>query len=425
MRRAFAYDESVTVARFVHSGAPWRALGEQVVWNNHPMLSVVDSIVASGFGTGEVAMRVAPITAAFLAAVLLFDAVARRWGARAASVAMLVYATSPLTLVGSREARGYAFLTLGIVVAMRAAPALGRSRRATAVYIAAVAFATASQLLMIPIVWVISQAGRDRDDRHRRLVAGAIGALVGACAYAFIAVAMLKNRPPGGYDVHFFGQLASKSTGGTLLASVLFVAGCVVGLRRASIDWSRVWRPVTWTLALVAVMWISGSNPQLRFFGWVVPGIALVAAVAVARSKVATVLIGAALVISVVHQWPDLDRDAFANREIAAQFQQVQREHGRPCLFGAVEIMPVYFERFTTVEHASQLAQCSVAATLIPGQRSDLLRAATRHWELEVPFSTPLQQGILLCTRRDDLAPCRHQAQVIDALRFLGRKHPH
>ncbi len=421
--RAFAFDESVTVDRFVHPGAPWRALTEQTLWNNHPLLSVIDSILAGPFGMGEPAMRAAPIAAAFLAAVLLFDGVARRWGAIAGGIAMLVYVTSPLTLVGSREARGYAFLTLAVVVAVRTAPAIDRSHAALACYVAAVALGTAAQLLMIPIVWIVVQAGSDRADRRRRLIAGAIGAAIGACAYAAIAVTMLRNRPPGGYDVHFFAQLASQSSGGTIVASVLLVAGCVVGLRGAAIDWARIARPAVWIAAFIALQWITGSNPQLRFFGWIVPGIALVAALASSRSIIATLLIGAALVVSVVHQWPNLDRDAFANREIAAQFREVAKEHGRPCLFGAVDIMPVYFRGFTTVEHRSQLAHCSVAATLVPGQRFDLLRAATQHWELEVPFDDPQQEGILLCSRKDDLAPCVHQAQVIDALRLLGRQH--
>jgi hypothetical protein len=124
--RPYGFDAAVTMDRFVRH-SPWTAFDRQLVYNNHPLFSFVESLVYD-VNSGEVAMRVLPCLFAAIAAGLMAWR-ASRWGIAAAVVAAAVYAFNPVTEPLFRDVRGYSLASLAVVVMMESRRTFGPGRQ--------------------------------------------------------------------------------------------------------------------------------------------------------------------------------------------------------------------------------------------------------------------------------------------------------
>ena len=111
--RAFDYDGSVTVAKFVRTESLLDPFRRQVVFNNHPAFSFLEHLVYSVTGSASSwVMRLLPIAAAAACVGLLVGAAGRRWGPRIGLTAGALLATNPVFIGTGREVRGYSLVCL-------------------------------------------------------------------------------------------------------------------------------------------------------------------------------------------------------------------------------------------------------------------------------------------------------------------------
>lgn len=161
--RAFGFDAAVTMDRFVRH-EPWVAFDRQVVANNHPLFSFVESLTFDVFGGGEVAMRVLPCLFAAVAVGVLVWQLAMRLGMWPAVVGGLVVAANPVMVPFFRDVRGYSLATLAVVM-MGVAVAENRpSMFAAAVFVGVGTHAVtvAPALLFVAWLWRSGRMGREQ-----------------------------------------------------------------------------------------------------------------------------------------------------------------------------------------------------------------------------------------------------------------------
>lgn len=147
--RSFNYDEGVTYASFVNGGSPVRALTNQVVFNNHQMFSLIQSIVWRIGLRGETPQRMLPVLCGVATVGLLTWWMSRHVSTLAGVAAGVTLLLNPVYLPEFRSLRGYALSTLAVLVA---AVATHRS-------------------------W--------RDDRHRWLVISGVAMTVAVTTHAY------------------------------------------------------------------------------------------------------------------------------------------------------------------------------------------------------------------------------------------------
>jgi hypothetical protein len=304
--RSLDFDSAQTVGMFVKTGPPWSAFRSQAAFNNHPLFSFLEQLVRVVTGRTDAAtMRVLPILFGALAVGVLTWFAARRHGLLAGVVAGTLLAANP-TFVGlSRAARGYSLLVLCAIVAtiLVAEDRPGRSRWSDVAYVAVAGMGLATHLYMFPVVAAHLGAvvARRRLDARWRLRFGGT-ALVAILAYVGMAASMLDTM--GAYSrvlkTGLPWDVAVLATGGgwaALAVAPLVVAGAVLLLRR-----SRAARGAALALAgVLLVQWavLQSSALTARFFVWLVPGAAYLAAVAVGRFRPAAVLAAGSTALAV------------------------------------------------------------------------------------------------------------------------------
>ncbi|HEX2192577.1 MAG TPA: glycosyltransferase family 39 protein [Acidimicrobiales bacterium] len=369
--RSLDFDSAQTVGMFVEPGPPWAAFTRQAVFNNHPMFSFFEQLVRVVTGsTAAATMRLLPILCGAVAVGVLTWFAARRHGLLAGLVAGTLVAANPTFATLSRSVRGYSLLTLCAVVStVLVVRDDGRpSRRRDVAYIAVAGAGLATHLYMAPVLAAHAGfvlAGRGLDRRWRLRFLGTL--TVAALAYVGMAGPMVDGMRSHGtvFQPRLPLQFTEMVTGGrwgTVVVLPLVVAGAVLMLRR---------RPARGAaLALVAVLgvlWavLQSSALTERFFVWLVPGAAYLAAVAVARIPVTALAVAPwTAVVVVTSLLPRYTDDPTAYRVAARVIRVANAEGARSCVV-AVGVPPMlaYLDPpgdFARVDEPSQLDRCDV-----------------------------------------------------------------
>src|SRR5437763_162828 len=106
-RRAYGFDASVSVHRFIATSSLLDPFRRQAVYNNHPLFSFLDHVVYSVVhSSDERILRIVPIVASALSAGLLAAALVRRVGLVAALAAAAVLPCSPVRISTRRDVTG-------------------------------------------------------------------------------------------------------------------------------------------------------------------------------------------------------------------------------------------------------------------------------------------------------------------------------
>jgi hypothetical protein len=351
--RRFGYDSAVTVHRFVDGDAPLLPLVEQHVYNNHPLFSVLESLVAALTGsTGEVVMRVLP--AAFLgaAAGLLVWRLGRRFGLLPGLAGGLVLVTSPLLLEVSREVRGYSLAVLAVVV-MGIAVLEPGPRRPTLFGLAlAVGVATHLYVVMPAVLagYVLIREGRLTAPWRRWFLVGALIAVLTAWP--------MLGQPSRGRTFHPSWPLdgAWELAGATALSAISL--GVIIGVAL----WRR-WIPrlavevSVIACGLMAIVWlVAPRDLYTRFLYWAVPPLALLVGYLAGRRWILVLSLVASFASlgAQVDTWGDAELDT---GEVARTLEGVEVCGGND----AVEAIQVYAPQITRTEG------CDVVVYLVLG----------------------------------------------------------
>jgi hypothetical protein len=115
--RSFGYDEGITYAYFINGGSVRRALTTQVVFNNHPMFSAIQSVAWRLGLTGETAQRLGPLLCGAVTVGVIIWYTSRRVGVIGGAAAGVVLALNPFFFDNARQLRGYALATMCVVLA--------------------------------------------------------------------------------------------------------------------------------------------------------------------------------------------------------------------------------------------------------------------------------------------------------------------
>ncbi|HEV2759972.1 MAG TPA: glycosyltransferase family 39 protein [Acidimicrobiales bacterium] len=369
--RSLDFDSAQTVGMFVKTGPPWNAFRLQAAFNNHPLFSFLEQLVRVVTGRTDAAtMRLLPILFGALAVGALTWFTARRHGLAAGMVAGGLLACNPTFAGLSRSTRGYSLLVLCAIVAtiLVAEDRPGRSRGADLAYVAFAGMGLATHLYMFPVVvaHLGAVAGRGQLNARWRLRFGGAVA-VAALAYAGLAASMIHTM--GSYSrvlkTDLPWSVAVMATGGGL-ASVavapLVVAGAVLVLRR-----SRATRVAAIALAgVLLVQWagLQSSALTARFFVWLVPGAAYLAAVAVGRTRVGALLAAASAAFAGLTMLPTFTDDPTAYRHAAALIRQAGAMGERSCVANiGVPPMLAYLDSpadFVAVTDPDHLDRCDL-----------------------------------------------------------------
>ncbi|HYX44019.1 MAG TPA: glycosyltransferase family 39 protein [Acidimicrobiales bacterium] len=368
--RSLDFDSAQTVGMFVRPGPPWAAFARQAVFNNHPFFSFLEQLVRVATGSaGAATMRVLPILCGALTVATLTWLAARGHGLPAGVVAGTLVACNPTFSALSRSVRGYSLLTLCAVAAtaLVASDDGHESRRRDLAYVLVAGAGLATHLYMLPVLAahagaVVAQRRLDRRWRLRFLGALAVAAL----AYVAMAGPMVDGMRSHTrvFQPRLPWRVTDMVTGGgwaTVVVLPLVAAGAMAVLRR---------RPARGAaaalLAVLVTLWavLQSSALTERFFVWLVPGAAYLAAVGIARIPVAALGVAPWVAMVAVPIFPRYTDDPTAYRVAARVIRAANASGARSCVVNVgVSPMLAYLsspEDFTAVDDPSQLGRCDV-----------------------------------------------------------------
>jgi hypothetical protein len=365
--RSLDFDSAQTVGMFVKDGPPWSAFRLQAVLNNHPFFSFLEQLVRLVTGRTDAAtMRVLPILLGAAAVGVLAWFAARRHGVVAGLVAAALLAANPTFAMLSRAVRGYSLLVLCAVVAT--VLVVEDRRGAGRAYPVVAGIGLATHLYMAPVLAAhvgVVVARRQLDTRWRRrfLLAGVLGAL----AYAGMAQTMVDGIAAHDriFQADFPWRVAEMATGGgwaSVAVAPLVLAGAALVLHG-----SRAGRGGAAALATVLLLlWAVSQSSALteRFFVWLVPGTAYLAAVAVGRLRPTALLGGLSAVLAASVAAAAWTGEPTAYRQAAAVVREANAAGKRSCVVNiGVPPMLAYLDEpadFTAVTDPTQLDGCDV-----------------------------------------------------------------
>jgi hypothetical protein len=338
--RSYGYDESVTVGEFIAPGSVANALTEQIVFNNHPVLSVSGVAIWAAGGTTEAWMRLVPAVAGGVAVAALVLLLGRRAGLAAAGLGGALLAASPEFAELARQARGYSIGVAGVVVATVLLTADRSSVPRGVGYVASMGAAIGAHLFTAFAGAVhavhLWAAGRLTSGRRAWLLAAL---LLGLSFYVGVAREMsaeARGRPRvfrEEFPVDLAGFLVP-GRGVVVTVAVLVLA--VLGVVR----FGRSSAPAAATAAacvlIVLVVWAVMRPQDLypRFFAWLLPVVPFLAALGARRSRVGLLagwLIVGALMWEQAGDWTEPAQDI---RAAAQLVERVEGEGGNACAIG-------------------------------------------------------------------------------------------
>jgi len=115
--RSLDYDSSVTVGNFIGTVELWAPLRHQIVFNNHPLFSLVEHVVWLAGGDSEVALLVLPVLCGAAGAALVAGWVAAVAGRLPGLTAGALLAANPVYAQLSRSVRGYSLMAMAVIAA--------------------------------------------------------------------------------------------------------------------------------------------------------------------------------------------------------------------------------------------------------------------------------------------------------------------
>jgi hypothetical protein len=407
--RAFDYDSSVTMASFVVTPSPFDVFSRQDVFNNHPLFSFGEHLIYTFTGLqSEVAMRVLPIVAGASAIGVLVGYLCWRVGFLPAVAGGLVLATNPMFVDETREVRGYSLVVLMVLLgslflinALRTQSTIHGVRLQVG-YVVAAAVAIGTHLFAVLAIpghfGALAGMRRLTWAWCLRLLAACV---LGALPYALLISSMLAAE--GGrktFAPQFPLVLARDLLGGSPWTAI--VLGVLVAVGVLQIRSKRVvGLAVLSMLVPLAIIWIVIQPADLysRFFLWLIPGVAMLIALAIARRPILLlVVIGAGLFSSLTLIAPGYTADSLANRVAGVIINAAAARGETACVAGySAETLLIYTRRFLALSTTSQLSQCSFVVILEPNEPSHhvWLEAASAMFPVRriLPASTP---GVLM-----------------------------
>ncbi|MBK9181335.1 MAG: hypothetical protein IPM45_17550 [Acidimicrobiales bacterium] len=413
--RALDYDSAETVGFFVRTGSLLDAVRTQRAFNNHPLFSLlVNGVVRLTGTTEEAVLRALPIAFGAVTVGLIAAHCARRWGGLAGACAAAVVATNPVFAELSRAVRGYSLMTLAIVVSTMTLqrlldPKASSRRSAELLYVAASAIAIATHLYaLVPlsghVVLVLARGGL-RPAWVRRWAAAIV---LGGVAYLAIFGGMVDAMAGRGrrFQPDFPFDLARELLGGTTVSAVLVGVAAMWGavlVRRATPSSVFRWMTV-WLVAAVAVPWLAANTDLApRFFVWLVPAVAVLVAICVAR---APAMAAAVVVAAALSSWslaPEWAASPHPYPEVAGVIDADADAGLRVCALDlSVPPLLAYTDRFEAVTRPSQLSRCDTLVVVHPALDPDLVAAADAAFGGSRPIGGPGDARIW--TRRGTLS---------------------
>lgn len=384
--RSLSYDAAETVGFWVLAPNPVDALRTQRSFNNHPLFSFLENLIVRAAGrSDEWILRILPISCAAIAVGVLLWAVHRRLGTLPAIAAGLVLATNPMYIEHGRSVRGYSMLVLAALLStILYFDLLERETRTARVgYVVAASVGMFTLLFMAPVLLAhaVDLVRRRAVDRRWVWTWAAIGGLT-LTFYAAMLDEMIGAGESRGriFRAGFPLDLARELLGHEPITIV--VLGCVLAfglyvLRRSSatIAFSAA------VLAVALVVWlVAPENLAPRFFVWVVPGLAVVAATAVVastRQGLVFALVTVAAISSVVGVSTDYTTSRNAYPEVATVIDRAAASGANVCV-SDLSVPPIlaYTRSFEAVVELEDLSGCDVLAVVEPGLDEEYVEAA-------------------------------------------------
>ena len=396
--RAFGWDASNTVGRFVATPSLLDPFRRQVSFNNQVLFSALEHVVFSATGsTDERVMRVLPIAFGAAAVGFLAWAVACRQGLLAGMTAGVVLGANPLALLEFREARGYSLLVLCAVVGTWLLVGLEEGDRQprgrVLAYCAVVAVGVGTHLYGLAVLATHAAAlSGDRARLRRWLPRWAAAGAAGLAPAAIPVTRALARRQFRTFRPLFPLRVAYDLLGGQPLAFLALAPLALIGL------WTlRRRRPVPATLGAVAAMigavWLLGPEfLYSRFFIWLLPAVAVLVALTVARRPALAALVLVAVGAQVVTALPELGEDQFPNRVAAALVARAKLNGSRPCAIrSTATTLAAYTQDLTIVRDPAQLDGCDLVVVAEGPFDAGLVRSASQRfpYSLLLPAEKP------------------------------------
>jgi hypothetical protein len=367
--RPLDFDSSVTVGIFVKSGSMLDPLRRQVALNNHPLFSIVEHALWSLGLRSEAWLRVPPILFGIATIVIVTAWCARSFGVVPAVSAGAIVAANPMFAQLSRQLRGYSLLSLCAVSSTLLLWRLvERSARpipwwVPAGYVLFTAAGIATHLYGGIVLIVHIGIVFARKEMHAKWYwRWVLSAVLGSLVYLPTLHTVL-NTPNNRRFYASFPREVVVPLLGQARVSIVALA-CLVGYA----VWMARRRPsaVGGAFAVVIIflfVWLV-AQPQFlvfRYLVWLVPGIALAAAIAVARRPVLVVLVVVAVVAMIVHEQPSWTEPEAPTSRVAAVVDAARHRGLRVCGIvhsgiGVIAYTAQPIRAFSTVT----IAQCDV-----------------------------------------------------------------
>jgi hypothetical protein len=367
--RPLDYDSSVTVGIFVKSGSILDPLRRQVALNNHPLFSIVEHVFWTFGLRSEAWLRVPPIVFGVATIAIVTAWCARSFGVMPALSAGAIVAANPMFAQLSRQLRGYSLLSLCAVsstlllwrLVERSAPAIPRWVPVGYVLFAAAGIAThlyGMIVLLVHIGIVVARRETSRAWVERWVVGGALGSLV----YLPTLQTVLRTHNSRTFYGRFPQEVAAALLG---QARIAVIALAIITLYAVSLARRRP-SAVGGSLAMLAIflfVWLV-AQPQFlvfRYLVWLVPGVALAAAIAVARRPLLVTIVVVAVVAMVAHEWPYWTATETPTAQMAAVVDAARAQHLDVCGLQHTGVAVIaYTPQPTRAVTPVQLAHCDV-----------------------------------------------------------------
>ncbi|HMC52728.1 MAG TPA: hypothetical protein VKI64_08215 [Acidimicrobiales bacterium] len=396
--RAYGWDASNTVGRFVATPSLLDPFRRQVSFNNQVLFSALEHLVYSATGSrDERVLRVLPIVFGAAAVGFLASVVARRLGVLAGAVAGIAVAVNPLSFLEFREVRGYSLLVFTTVVGtwllFRLKDEPRQPRRVVGAYVATMAAGIATHLYGLAVLTTHAViVTRDRGDLRRWLPRWLAAALAGLAPAAIPVTSALTRHQFRTFRPLFPLRVAYDLIGGQPLAFAALAPLVVAGLWHLR---RRPWLPATVlaVLAMVVVVWLAGPEfLYSRFFIWLLPGVGVLAAVTVARRPALAVLVVVGTAAQMLTSLPHLREDRFPNRVAAEVITRAKLSGSRPCAIrSTATTLAAYTKDVMIVRDPTQLDSCDVVVVAEGPFDAGLVRAASHRFphSLLLPAAQP------------------------------------
>lgn len=381
--RALSYDGAGTRGNFIATSSIFDPFRRQVGYNNHVVFSFLDHLVYSAGLHSVASLRVLPEVFAALTVGLVALITNARFGLLASIVAAVFLGLNPSFVEAGREVRGYSLVVFAAVVAsvilvrLTAGPP---TRLLLAGYVFAVAVAIGTHLfaagLLVPhVAYILS---RKATSQRRLLLAAGAAAGLGALPILALLPKMLR------YQTHASSRAFHTRFPVDEIKALLGVSDftgheALVGLEAIPVVAGLYWAcrsiagraVLVASLAVLAAAWLAAPSVlSPRFFDWLLPGAAFLAAAGVHSAKLTAFTLPAVVVLSImqfrgVNSWND-QRYAW---DAAARFVHDQAAQGRqvcaPQTVSLDDPFVGYSHEYRRVNTVAELAQCRIVIRVV------------------------------------------------------------